>query len=146
MTAIIGKKEPARWEGLLRGGAKIKNMAQWVDMDIKWAPELKAFLKKQRGSEGVDEDMEEADREESETKKMARCKADNKKSVFRSTLVKELCTSWFPVNEKTKKAERWLVMFYGPKELKCEERGPECIKLKDFWSVLSDRLRDMNEG
>eukprot|EP00929_Paragymnodinium_shiwhaense_P074887 TRINITY_DN38304_c0_g1_i1.p1 TRINITY_DN38304_c0_g1~~TRINITY_DN38304_c0_g1_i1.p1 ORF type:complete len:416 (+),score=143.17 TRINITY_DN38304_c0_g1_i1:70-1317(+) len=140
LTALIGKKEPGKWKSLLKGGVKMKNMAQWDDMDIKWAPELKKFLKSQKG---LDADLEEQEKEDAALKLVAKCKADHKQSIFRRTLIKELCEKWMPVEGKTSKPEKWLVLFYSPKEMKCAEHGAQCTKIKNFWTALHERIGDM---
>merc|ERR1719410_3036938 len=128
-------------------------MAAWDSMNQRWAEEISTFElhrkrreeKARRGNEGDDEDLDAINDEEANAAAAKKCKTSADSTFASVSAVQELCTSYWPPRIKGKNMQdtTWLVLFHSPKEMKCKERGPQCIKIKDRWVAAERKIREL---
>lgn len=150
LTAIIGKKERGKWPHLLKGKKKLKQMSEWESMNEKWSKEVRDFeQRKKKGnvSTSTDPDVLAVEDEMYKEEEEASCSV-NKQSPFRyERQVVDLCKEYFPPRRKKERNNKWIVLYYSPKEMKCEERNKQCMDIKAFWTHADKTLRkDRNEA
>merc|ERR1712194_578895 len=53
-----------------------------------------------------------------------------------------LCEAFWPprMAGKSGKNATWVVLFFSPKAMGCDDRKPECGKIKERWNAVQDRL------
>eukprot|EP00930_Biecheleria_cincta_P105325 TRINITY_DN97986_c0_g1_i1.p1 TRINITY_DN97986_c0_g1~~TRINITY_DN97986_c0_g1_i1.p1 ORF type:complete len:407 (-),score=100.53 TRINITY_DN97986_c0_g1_i1:31-1218(-) len=148
MTAEIGKKTAENWPRLLETKTKPGNMAMWDSMSDRWRDELKAFGKKKKGSAN-DSESDEADEEEMHEAGARTCTGSRTTPFKASGEVTRLCAEYWPPKMNTKrkgKSATWLVLFHSPQQMKCEERGAECTKIKERWDAIATKVPQVSKA
>eukprot|EP00928_Gymnodinium_smaydae_P089199 TRINITY_DN73197_c0_g1_i1.p1 TRINITY_DN73197_c0_g1~~TRINITY_DN73197_c0_g1_i1.p1 ORF type:complete len:436 (-),score=114.71 TRINITY_DN73197_c0_g1_i1:154-1407(-) len=162
ISVEIGKAEVGVWEALLAGKERRGNMATWESMQVKWAKDVKEYqarlrdAAKKSGGNGAqnasapakkkdddeDEDAAEAEEEMAHDALSESCPSSNKSPFHRKRSVSRLCEKYWPPSVKGKlgKDRTWLVLFYSPSQMECNEKFGECQRVKDRWLAVAERV------
>lgn len=150
MTVEIRKNESKKWPRLLRSQQE-KNPPLWDSMANKWSDEVDKFerekaaktRKQKLSKDEVDTEAKEAEDEAEFDRGERRCPDKRESPFYASSRVSRLCEDFWPPKMKGKRGKDalWLVLFYSPGALSCQERGEECTKVRDWWLGMEKTVR-----
>merc|ERR1712194_373610 len=148
LYAEVWKKQPGVWPQLVAGKKRPNNLAVWEDMQARWRGELKDFQRasKKKEAHNKDDDDDEEDEEDEEDEIHAslsrKCRNNQTSPFWRSGSVLNLCDKYWPPRMKGSmgKSATWLVLFYSPGAMRCEENHLDCDRTKDRWKAIANKV------
>jgi len=148
VTVEIGKAKPAAWPRLVRSTSRPANLGVWDAMESKWQSELRDFGKaekrqnKEAKSAQADPEAAEADDEALHDEFSRTCFNNATSPFFKNRQIAVLCDTYWPPRMKGKlgRSTTWLVLFYSPSEMKCDDHSAKCTTTGDRWLAVGKKI------
>merc|ERR1719215_659080 len=72
----------------------------------------------------------------------SRCPSSHASPFYQKRRVARLCDKYWPPSMRGKqgKERTWLVLFYSPSQMKCDDKHADCQLAKNRWLAVAERV------